>query len=108
MVKEGCGFNKLHLYADNPVFMMRQDILPNYKDVQVALNVDKPLALVSSDGSSAEFAVTFTTEKSTWKMILRVFADSRAIEVENVVDWDEKHKLVKVNFGPDVLTRARL
>ena len=38
-------------------------------------------------------------------MILRFFADSRAIEVENVVDWDEKHKLVKVNFGPDVLTR---
>ena len=47
------------------------DILPNYKDVQVALNIDKPLALVSSDGSSAEFTVTFTTEKSTWKMILR-------------------------------------
>ena len=104
-VKEGCGFNKLHLYADNPGVYDAWDILPNYKDVQVALNVDKPLALVSSDGSSAEFAVTFTTEKSTWKMILRFFADSRAIEVENVVDWDEKHKLVKVNFGPDVLTR---
>ena len=104
-VKEGCGFNKLHLYADNPGVYDAWDILPNYKDVQVALNVDKPLALVSSDGSSAEFAVTFTTEKSTWKLILRFFADSRAIEVENVVDWDEKHKLVKVNFGPDVLTR---
>ena len=104
-VKEGCGFNKLHLYADNPGMYDAWDILPNYKDVQVALNVDKPIALVSSDGSSAEFAVTFTTEKSTWKMILRFFADSRAIEVENVVDWDEKHKLVKVNFGPDVLTR---
>jgi len=104
-VKEGCGFNKLHLYTDNPGVYDAWDILPNYKDVQVALNVDKPLALVSSDGSSAEFAVTFTTEKSTWKMILRFFADSRAIEVENVVDWDEKHKLVKVNFGPDVLTR---
>ena len=47
-VKEGCGFNKLHLYADNPGVYDAWDILPNYKDVQVALNVDKPLALVSS------------------------------------------------------------
>ena len=86
------------MYADNPGVYDAWDILPNYKDVQVALNVDKPLALVSSDGSSAEFAVTFTTEKSTWKMILRFFADSHAIEVENVVDWDEKHKLVKVTL----------
>ena len=38
-------------------------------------------------------------------MILRFFADSRAIEFENVVDWDEKHKLVKVNFDQTFRTR---
>lgn len=104
-VKEGCGFNKLHLYADNPGMYDAWDILPNYKDVQIPLTVAKSLSLTKSDDVSAEFTVTLTTEKSSWQMVIRMFADSRAIEVENIVDWDEKHKLAKVNFGPDVLTR---
>lgn len=104
-VKEGCGFNKLHLYADNPGMYDAWDILPNYKDVSVPLTITAPLSLVKDDGVSAEFSVTFTTKTSTWQMIIRLFAASRGIEVEHVVDWDEKHKLAKVNFGPDVLTR---
>ena len=41
-------------------------------------------------------------------MVIRFFAASPAIEVENIVDWDEKHRLAKVNFGADVLTREML
>jgi len=61
--------------------------------------------LLTEDGVSAEFAVDFATEKSTWRMIIRLFADGREIEVEHLVDWHEKHRLAKVNFGPDLLTR---
>lgn len=104
-VREGCGFNKLHVYADNPGMYDAWDILPNYKDVQIELKVASALALVKQDGVSSEFAVTLSTEKSTWKMIIRFFAASRGIEVEHIVDWNEKHKLAKVNFAPDVLTR---
>lgn len=104
-VKEGCGFNQLHLYADNPGMYDAWDILPNYKDVQIPLTVSKSLTLTYLDGSSAELTAVLSTPSSTWNMIIRLFADSRAIEVEHVVDWDEKHKLAKVNFGPDVLTR---
>lgn len=104
-VKENCGFNKLHLYADNPGTYDAWDILPNYKDVELPLNVVSDVRLSSSDASSAEFTVSFATEKSQWQMIIRLFAESRAIEVEHIVDWHEKHRLAKVNFGPDVLTR---
>lgn len=38
-------------------------------------------------------------------MLIRLFADSRAIEIEHTVDWHEKHRLAKINYGPDVLTR---
>ncbi|MBQ8654400.1 MAG: alpha-mannosidase, partial [Clostridia bacterium] len=104
-VKPGCGFNKMHLYADHPGTYDAWDILPNYKDVEPGLPVVTSARLTKQDDVSAEFAVDFATEKSRWQMIIRLFSQSRAIEVEHVVDWHEKHRLAKVNFGPDVLTR---
>ena len=107
-VKAGCGFNRLHLYADHPGVYDAWDILPNYKDVEHKLDVLSSLSLSALDGASAEFAVDFATEKSRWRMVIRLFARSRAIEVEHIVDWHEKHRLMKVNFGPDILTRELL
>ena len=104
-IKPGCGFNKMHLYADYPGTYDAWDILPNYKDVEHSLDVKAAAHLTAHDDVSAEFTVDFATDKSSWKMVIRLFADSRAIEVEHVVDWHEKHRLVKVNFGPDILTR---
>ena len=107
-VKKGCGFNRLHIYADHPGMYDAWDILPNYKDVEIPLAIAEPLHLSRQDDSSAEFTVSFRTERSAWKMVIRFFAASPAIEVENIVDWDEKHRLAKVNFGADVLTREML
>ncbi len=104
-VKDDRGFNKLHIWADNPGVYDAWDILPNYKDVEIDLTVTAGARLTYQDGSSAEFTVDFATEKSTWRMIVRIFRDSRAIEVEHIVDWHEKHRLAKVNFGPNILTR---
>ncbi|MBQ6961103.1 MAG: alpha-mannosidase, partial [Clostridia bacterium] len=42
---------------------------------------------------------------SAWRMVIRLFRDSREIEVEHTADWQEKHRLMKVNFGPNILTR---
>ena len=104
-VKEGCGFNRLHLYRDEPGLYDAWDILPGYRKAEVPLNVSSALSLTAQDDVSAEFSVEFSTGNSSWRMIIRLFADSRAIEVEHIADWNEKHKLMKVNFGPDVLTR---
>ena len=107
-VKPGCGFNKLHLWADHPGMYDAWDILPNYKDVERELPLAEGLRQSAKDDVSAEFTVDFATEKSTWRMILRLFAEGREIEVEHLCDWQEKHTLAKVNFGPDVLTRELL
>ncbi len=104
-VLNGRGFNKLHLWADNPGMYDAWDILPNYKDVEIALPVTEKVRLTYLDGVSAEFTVDFATEKSAWRMIVRLFRDSRAVEVEHIADWQEKHRLMKVNFGPNILTR---
>ena len=41
-------------------------------------------------------------------MLIRFFRRSCGIEVENIVDWNEKHKLAKAEFDCNVLTRKAL
>ncbi|MDE5824086.1 MAG: alpha-mannosidase, partial [Lachnospiraceae bacterium] len=103
----GGNFNKLHIYQDTPGMYDAWDILPNYKDVEYAFTVEESLHFAYGDGKVAEFTASLKTpkEKSTWKMIIRMFKDSPAIEVEHIVDWDEKHKMVKAEFACNVLSR---
>lgn len=99
------NFNKLHLYYDYPGTYDAWDILPDYMNKEEKINVDSPVVLAYKNGETAEFTTLLSTEKSKWKMIIRVFRRSRAIEVENIVDWNEKHRLAKVEFSPDILSR---
>ena len=91
-------FNKLKIYVDCPGNYDAWDILPNYREKEIAVNVVKPVTLVESDGECATFSVTLGTEKSTWEMKIRFFRRGRGIEVENNVNWNEKHKLAKAEF----------
>lgn len=102
------NFNKLKLYTDYPGNYDAWDILPNYKDKQVPLEVALPLTLKRKDGECAEFETVLKTEKSTWKMLIRLFRRSRGIEVENIVDWHEKHRLAKAEFSCNILSRKAL
>lgn len=99
------NFNKLHLYHDYPGVYDAWDILPNYKDKETQLTVVTPTYLSFVNGEVAEFTTELATKNSKWKMIIRLFRNSRLIEVENVVDWNESHRLAKVEFAPDILAR---
>ncbi len=101
-------FNKLKIYTDTPGNYDAWDILPNYKDKQIEIKIQKPLSFVSADNECAVFETVLKTEKSTWKMLIRLFRRSRGIEVENIVDWHEKHKLAKAEFSCDILSRKVL
>jgi len=101
-------FNKLHIYDDRPGNYDAWDILPNYKDKELEINVLKPLELDSLDGECATFKTVLATEKSQWTMLIRLFRQSRGIEVENIVDWNESHKLAKAVFDCNILTRKAL
>lgn len=101
-------FNKLKIYTDNPGNYDAWDILPNYKDKQIEIKVTEPLSLCEQDGESATFKTVLSTDNSNWTMLIRLFRRSRGIEVENIVDWNEKHKLAKAEFGCNVLSRKAL
>ncbi len=101
-------FNKLKLYVDCPGNYDAWDILPNYREKQVELEVKSPVSVCESDGESVTFTVTLATEKSDWNMKIRFFRRSRGIEVESNVNWNEKHKLAKMEFQCNILTRKAL
>lgn len=101
-------FNKLKIYTDNPGNYDAWDILPNYKDKQIEIEVDEPLAICEQDGECVTFKAVLSTEKSSWTMLVRFFRQSRGIEVENQVSWNEKHRLAKVEFASNILTRKAL
>ncbi|MBE6828279.1 MAG: alpha-mannosidase [Ruminococcaceae bacterium] len=98
-------FNKLRIFDDRPGNYDAWDILPNYTDRQFEIKISEPLHFVCADGECARFETVLSTEKSKWKLIIRIFRSSRAIEVENIVDWNEKHRLAKMYFSCNVLTR---
>lgn len=98
-------FNKLKVYEDNPGVYDAWDILPDYKDKRVETALSEKLHLISSNSEVAEFSVTETIGKSNWTRIIRLFRRSRGIEIENIVDWSERHRLVKAEYCCNVLTR---
>ncbi len=98
-------FNKLNLYYDYPGVYDAWDILPNYRNRQEQIMITTPLHCSFINGNIAEFTTVLSTQKSVWKMIIRLFRDSDTIEVENVVDWNESHRLAKVEFAPNILAR---
>ena len=104
----GGDFNKLKLYKDNPGVYDAWDILPNYTDREVDIKVISPLEVIEKNSEVVSLSCTLATEKSTWKRIIRVFRQSRGIEVENIVDWNEKHVLAKAQFDCNVLTRKAI
>ncbi|MBQ9229351.1 MAG: alpha-mannosidase [Eubacterium sp.] len=102
------NFNKLCIYDDRPGNYDAWDILPNYREKTIDIRVEEPLKLVELDGESATFRCRLATAASEWTMLVRLFRRSRGIEVENIVDWQENHKLAKAEFDCNVLTRKAL
>lgn len=98
-------FNKLKIYEDKPGVYDAWDILPNYKNKQFPIDVISPLRLTEKNDEVAVFETELKIGSSTWRRLIRLFRQSRGIEVENLVDWHEKHRLAKVEFSCNVLTR---
>ena len=104
------AFNRLRLFDDKPGNYDAWDILPDYARKERPLTLLSPLTLTALSGECAEFTVVEGTSKSRIERKIRLFrphshADVPGIEVEVLADWHESHKLLKVEFRPNVLTR---
>lgn len=101
----GENFNKPEVFDDRPGNYDAWDILPDYSERPVEIRTCEKLSLINLDGQCAELCALIKTGGSFWCRIIRLFRSSRGIEVENIVNWQEKHKLAKVRFDCNLLTR---
>ncbi len=98
-------FNKLRLYVDCPGNYDAWDILPNYREKQAEISVCDCVKITEQDSESVTFTARLKTEKSDFKINIRFFRQSKGIEIECNIAWNESHKLLKAEFEPDILTR---
>ncbi len=98
-------FNKFKMYIDCPGNYDAWDILPNYREKQAELSVQEKITLTEKDSESVTLTAFLKTEKSIFRINIRFFRQSRGIEVESNINWQESHKLLKAEFEPDILTR---
>ncbi len=95
--------NALKMYKDVPSWFDAWDIDAQYVDTPMALRQEATLTLLNAGPLVAELHLTRAlSEVSTLTQTIRLRRDSRRIDFETTVDWQESHKLLKVAFPVNI------
>jgi len=90
--------NSFRMYKDVPSWFDAWDIDSMYRDTPVNIAAPATIEVVSSGPLAAVVRVTKPLHDSTLTQEIVLRAGSRCIEFRTVIDWQERHKLLKVNF----------
>ena len=90
--------NALRMYRDTPRNFEAWDIDSNYTTQPVALESKARIRVLATGPLVGVLLVERTIGKSRLTQEIRLRRGSRRIEFGTVMDWREKHKLLKVNF----------
>lgn len=97
--------NELQAFEDFPRQYDAWEITDYYKQKMWVLDTDAEIEPVV-DGSRAGFRVVRTYLGSVIEQYIWLYSDCRRIDVENHIDWHEKHQLLKAAFPFDVHTMS--
>lgn len=90
--------NVFHLYRDVPTWFDAWDIDSMVKDAPVELSREATLEVAAEGPLFGALRLSRRLNASTLTQVIRLRRDSRCLEFETVVDWRERHKLLKVAF----------
>jgi alpha-mannosidase len=94
--------NNLKMYRDVPTAWDAWDIDSMYERTPVELESPACIELVTSGRLVTKLRVTRTLHQSVMTQEITLRRDSRRIDFHTVIDWQESHKLLKVNFPVNV------
>ncbi|MCP4537860.1 MAG: alpha-mannosidase [Chloroflexi bacterium] len=94
--------NSLKMYKDVPTAWDAWDLDSMYELTPVALDEPAQVEVVASGPLVAILRVTRTLHHSTMTQEIHLRRDSRRVDFHTVIDWQEHHKLLKVNFPVQV------
>lgn len=91
--------NRLALYKDVPSSYDAWDLDSTYKSTPVELTEPATVEVLGAGPLAAVLRVTRTLNNSPMTQEIWLRRDSRTLEFRTVIDWQERHKLLKVNFA---------
>ncbi len=93
------ALNQFKLYKDVPSWFDAWDIDIQYQQSPVDLPTQASLTLIAAGPLVAQLKLgRALSEKSTLTQIISLRRNSRRIDFETTVDWQESHRLLKVAF----------
>ena len=90
--------NSLHMYKDVPTAFDAWDINSMYKLSPVDITGPTDITVKEEGPLAAALRVVRTLHNSRLEQTIRLRRGSRRLDFITTVDWQEKHKLLKVNF----------
>ncbi|MFQ6100823.1 MAG: alpha-mannosidase [Anaerolineae bacterium] len=100
--------NSFKMYKDVPTAWDAWDIDSMYALTPVALDEPASIEVVTSGPLVATLRVTRQLHQSAMTQEISLRRGSRRVDFHTVVDWQEHHKLLKVNFPVDIHTREAI
>ncbi|MHB1293875.1 MAG: alpha-mannosidase [Anaerolineae bacterium] len=94
--------NSLHMYKDIPTAWDAWDLDSGYVDNPVALDEPAEIEVVAEGPLLAQLRVTRKLHDSTMVQLIGLARGARRVDFDTQIDWQERHKLLKVNFPVDV------
>jgi len=94
--------NVFKMYKDVPTWFDAWDIDSMYKDTPVDLQREAKLELISAGPLVVGLRVTRTLHQSAMTQEISLKRGSRRIDFTTTIDWQERHKLLKVAFPVNI------
>ncbi|QDP41997.1 alpha-mannosidase [Radiobacillus deserti] len=102
VLKEKETANQLQVFEDKPMFWDAWDIDVFYQEKQRTVNQLNSVEIIEENGLRAIIRFEWTYLQSIITQDMIVYADSRRIDFQTCVDWQETNQLLKVAFPVDV------
>jgi alpha-mannosidase len=94
--------NSLKMYKDVPTSFDAWDLDSMYALTPVPLDPEARVEVVAAGPLFARLRVTRTLNHSAMTQEITLRRGSRRVDFSTVIDWNESHKLLKVNFPVDI------
>jgi alpha-mannosidase len=100
--------NAIKMYKDVPTNWDAWDLDSMYEDTPVALDAPATIAVLDEGPLAARIQIRRPLHDSEMTQTITLRRGSRRVDFHTVIDWNESHKLLKVNFPVDVYNTEAL
>lgn len=100
--------NQLRMYQDIPSAFDAWDLDSMYRQTPVELTQSAEIEIIAEGPLFAGLVVKRVLNNSSMTQTITLRRHARRVDFHTVIDWQERHKLLKVNFPVDYFAREAL